>query len=98
LTYEGTVLSDELQEKVLFDVLQSAQLTGPDQKLPAPVRVKHGVNREGKTLHYYFNYSSDSQTFNYPYALGSDLLTQTTVPASQSITLKPWDLAIIEEK
>ncbi len=98
LTYEGTVLSDELQEKVLLDVLQSAGLTGPDQKLPAPVRVKHGVNREGKTLHYYFNYSSDPQTFNYAYGSGSDLLTQTTVAASQSLTLKPWDLAIIEEK
>ncbi len=98
LTYEGTVLSDQLQDKVLFDVLQSAQLTGPDQKLPAPVRVKHGVNRDGKTLHYYFNYSSDSQTFSYPYGSGSDLLTQTTIAASQSITLKPWDLAIIEEK
>ncbi len=98
LTYEGTVLSDQLQEKVLLDVLQSAGLTGPDQKLPGPVRVKHGVNREGKTLHYYFNYSSDPQTFSYPYGSGSDLLTQTTVAASQSITLKAWDLAIIEEK
>jgi beta-galactosidase len=98
LTYEGTVLSDQLQEKVLLEVLQHAGLTGPDQKLPTPVRVKHGVNRAGKTLHYYFNYSSNPQTFNYPYRLGSDLLTQTAVTASQTVALKPWDLAIIEEK
>src|SRR6202165_5117198 len=62
LTYEGTVLSDKLQEKVLLDVLETAGLVGPDQQLPAPVRVKHGVNRSGKTIHYYFNYSSDPQT------------------------------------
>jgi len=98
LTYEGTVLSDPLQEKVLLGILQLAGLTGPDQKLPAPVRVKHGVNREGKTIHYYFNYSSDPQTFNYSYRQGSNLLTQTPVNASQPVALKAWDLAIIEEK
>jgi beta-galactosidase len=98
LTYEGTVLSDRLQEKVVLDVLQQAGLTGPDQELPAAVRVKHGINRDGKTLHYYFNYSSDPQTFQYAYGPGSDLLTQTAVTASQPVMLKPWDLAIIEEK
>jgi beta-galactosidase len=55
LTYEGTVLSDKLQEKVLLDVLENAGLSGPDQALPANVRVKHGVNRSGKTIHYYLN-------------------------------------------
>ena len=69
-----------------------------DQELPAPVRVKHGVNRSGRTLHYYLNYSSDAQTFPYPYGAGTDLLSDTAVAHSQSVTLKPWDLAIIEEK
>lgn len=97
-TYEGAVLSDKLQEKVLVDVLKIAGLTGPDQQLPAPVRVKHGVNRDGRTIHYYLNYSSDNQTFTYPCRSGSDLLSQTALAASQSVTLKPWDAAIIEEK
>jgi beta-galactosidase len=44
------------------------------------------------------NYSSDSQTFKYPYKLGEDLLTKMTVAPSQTVTLKPWDLAILEEK
>ena len=35
LTYEGTYLSDELQRRVVLDVLQHADLTGPDQSLPA---------------------------------------------------------------
>jgi len=97
LTYEGTELSDPLQAKLIADELKSAGLTGPDQTLPAPVRVKHGTNREGKKLHYYLNYSSDSQTFNYSYATGKDLLTSAAVAPNQSLTLKPWDLAIIEE-
>jgi beta-galactosidase len=98
LTYEGTLLSDALQIKVLLDVLQMAGLTGPDQELPAAVRVKHGVNRNGKTIHYYMNYSSDPQTFKYPYKQGEDLLTKMTVAPAQTVTLKAWDLAIFEEK
>jgi beta-galactosidase len=98
LTYEGSLLSQKLQEKVLLDVLKFAGLSGPDQQLPQPVRVKHGVNRQGKTIHYYLNYSSESQTLVYSYGAGRDLLGQTAVAPSQSITLKPWDLAIVEEK
>jgi beta-galactosidase len=98
LTYEGTVLSGSLQESVLQQVLKLAGLTGPDQQLPPVVRVKHGLNRNGNTLHYYLNYSSDPQTIQYPYGPGSDLLTQAPVAHSQSITLKPWDLAIIKER
>jgi beta-galactosidase len=98
VTYEGTVLSDKLQAKVLLEVLQSAGLAGPDQQLPASVRVKHGVNRAGKTIHYYMNYSSSPQTFRYPYGAGSDLLTNTLLASTQPVTVKPWDLLIVEEK
>ena len=98
LTYEGTVVSEKLQEKILLDTLQLAGLNSPDQALPAPVRVKHGMNRNGKTIHYYLNYSSESQTLKYAYGAGSELLTQSSVSPSEPLTLKPWDLAIIEEK
>jgi len=98
LTYEGTVLSEKLQEAVLRSALDRAGLNGPDQTLPANVRAKHGENRRGKKLHYYLNYSSDAQTFDYPYAAGNDLLTQSTVGHGQQITLKPWDAAIVEER
>ena len=98
LTYEGTVLTDKLQEKVVLGVLQLAGLTGPDQSLPAPVRVKHGTSRSGKTIHFYLNYSSEPQAVVYSYLGGDDLLTQSAVKHSQRITLKPWDLAVVEEK
>jgi len=98
LTYEGTFLSNELQRAVLLDVLQLAGLTGQDQDLPASVRVKHGTNRRAKSIHYFLNYSSESQSFKYVYKTGQDLLTNEAISPSQSITLKPWDLVIIEEK
>jgi beta-galactosidase len=98
LTYEGTALSDALQTKVLLGVLELAGVTGPDQDLPAAVRVKHGINRKAKTIHYYMNYSSTPQTFKYAYKEGQDLLTNAKVTPSQSVPLAPWDLVIIEEK
>ncbi|HYG81519.1 MAG TPA: beta-galactosidase, partial [Pyrinomonadaceae bacterium] len=90
LTYEGTFLSDKLQERVLLDVIKLAGLDGPDQQLPAPVRVRHGVNNAGKNLHYYLNYSSQGQTFTYPYAGGTDLLMKKPVSKSQAVELGPW--------
>jgi beta-galactosidase len=98
LTYAGTVLSDKLLESVILDVLKEAGLTSSDRDLPAPVRVKHASNRSGKTLHCYFNYSSDPQSFSYAYGSGMDLLAQAAVDRGQKLTLKPWDAAIVEEK
>jgi len=82
---------------VVLGVLRLAGLTGPDQEIPASVRVKHGRNRNGKTLHFYLNYSSATQTIAYPYGAGADLLTQTPTSHGQTITVQPWGLAIVEE-
>jgi len=98
LTYEGTYLSDTLQTKVLLDVLQLAGIAGPDQTLPASIRAKHGTDRGEKALHYYLNYSSDAQSFTYPYGSGTDLPTQSAVSHSQKVTVRPWDLLLIQEK
>ncbi len=97
LTYEGTYLSEAAQKTVMLDVLKQAHLLNPDQ-LPEKVREKNGVNGMGKALHYYLNYSSDPQTFAYSRGAGTELLKSASVAAGQSITLAPWDLAIIEEK
>jgi beta-galactosidase len=75
LTYEASVLSDTLQQKVLERVLEQAQLTGPDQKLPATVKVKHGIGRASQPIHYYFNFSAEPQRIVYPYAAGRELLS-----------------------
>jgi beta-galactosidase len=98
ITFEGTVLSDTLQSKVLADVLKEAGLTGPDQRLPEKVRVKHGTGNSGKRIHYYFNYSGAEQKFAYAYAAGSDLLSGKSVDKSQTVVLAPWDVAIVEER
>jgi beta-galactosidase len=97
LLYEGTYLSNELQTAVLRGALDKLGLTGPDQELPAKVHVQHGVNRLGKRLHYYFNYSGTEVKVPYAYAAGTNLLDGKPVAKAAVITLPPWDLAIVEE-
>jgi beta-galactosidase len=98
LTYEGTVVSDALQCEIVREVLKRAGLSGPDQNLPATVKVRHGHNVQGKLLHYYLNFSGEEQSFAYPYGNGADLLTDTAVRERQVLKLKPWDLAIVAEE
>jgi beta-galactosidase len=97
LIYEGTMLSDKLQQAVVSDVLREAALTGPDQQLPPSVRVKHGVAQDGRKLHYFLNYSSSLATLTYSYAAGTDLLTGQSLAQGQQTTLAPWDLIIVKE-
>ena len=98
VTYEGTVLSDVLQQKVLERVLGQAQLLGPDQKVPAGVRVKHGTGRSGKAIHYYFNFSATPQTAVYPYGSGTELLLNRAVSKGGTLALDPWGVAIVEQE
>ncbi len=98
LTYEGTYLTDALQREVIRDVLKRVGLTGPDQNLPVPIKVRHGQNRQGRLLHYYLNFSGEEQSFSYPYGNGSELLTNTLLRQGQTLKLHPWDLAIIAEQ
>jgi len=97
LLYEGTYLSDKLQTEILRGSLQKLGLTGPDQTVPPAVHVQHGVNKLGKQLHYYFNYSGLEAKVKYAYAAGTNLLDGKTVAKAAELTLAPWDLAIVEE-
>lgn len=98
LTYEGSVLSDALQRAVLRDVLGLAGLLGPEQELPAPIRVRAGRGGAGHVQRYYLNYSGSEQRFRYPHAVGVDLLSGAEVASGADVTLGPWDLVIVEER
>ena len=97
LLYEGTYLSDALQTAVLRREIERDGLAGPDQQLPPAVHVRHGVNRYGKRLHYYFNYSGATVQAAYGYGAGTNLLSGKPVAPAEELTLGPWDLAIVEE-
>jgi beta-galactosidase len=97
LIYEGTYLSDALQKAVLRNVIERAGLAGADQTAPAGVHVQHGVNKMGKRIHYYFNYSASEVRPKYSYGPGADLLTGRTASNGQELVIGAWDVAIVEE-
>jgi beta-galactosidase len=87
-----------MQTAVLRGALEKDGLSSPDQQLPAAVHTRHGVNRMGKHLHYYFNYSGAEVKASYGYGPGSSLLDGRPIGKGAILTLPPWDLAIIEEQ
>ena len=95
--YEGTYLSDKLQTEVLRSYLTELGMTGPDQQLPPNVHAQNGVNGFNHQVRYYFNYSGSEVSVPYGHKTGNDLLTGRKVAAGDTLTLAPWDLAIIEE-
>ena len=97
LTYEGTAVSDKLQQTIVLDELRAVGLVGPDQQVPANIRVKHGIGNDGRRMHYYLNYSSVESNLKYSYGAGKDLLTGSAIANGEQLTLKAWDVAIVEE-
>lgn len=97
LLYEGTWLSDGLQTAVLRSELEKLGLTGPEKEYPSAVHVQSGINRMGKWVHYYFNYSGAEVKVSFAYGNGTNLLDRKAVSTGEVLTLQPWDLAVVEE-
>jgi beta-galactosidase len=97
LLYEGCMVSSAIQEKIILDAMGRAGITTPDQDIQWPLITKSGKNDQGKTIRYYYNYSSEKAEFIFPYSGGTELITGKKVNAKEYLTIEPWDLIIIEE-
>ena len=97
LLYEGTMVSDAIQEKIIRQELERAELITPDQDLHWPLIAKSGTNEAGNTIRYYYNYSSEPASFKYPYNAGTELISGEKVESKADLTIEPWDVLIIEE-
>lgn len=97
LIYEGCMLSDAIQEKIILMTLENAGIKSPDQDIQWPVITKSGKNEDGKTVHYYYNYSSEPAKFVYQYKNGKELIADQKVERGSQIAIDPWGVLIIEE-
>lgn len=97
LTYQGTVVTPELQQALVLEILNRASISSLDQILPTPIRVRHSILASGQRLHYYFNFSSQTETIGYPYNRGTDLLTEVNYEPNDPMIIAPWDLRIVCE-
>ena len=97
-TYIGCMTSKEVLQKILEDAVKKAGLWGLDQQIMFPLITKSGLNQMGKTIHYYLNYSADTQVFNYPFNDAKELLSGDVVTKNKQVQLKPWGIKIVEEQ
>ncbi|PYY29470.1 beta-galactosidase [Paenibacillus illinoisensis] len=97
VTYVGCYTSSAVIRKVLERVMKEAGIWGADQELAFPLIVKTGMNDQGNTIRYYFNYSDQAVTFVNPRGKGMELLSGAVVAGEQSIELEPWGIRIIEQ-
>jgi beta-galactosidase len=78
--------------------LQKANLWKADQQLYFPVITKSGVNRLGKTIRYYFNYSNTAKQIQYSNKNGIELFSNKSISANSMLELEAWGVKIIEEE
>ena len=87
------------EKDVLKDLYKAAlaDASVPAPELTWPVTVRSGVNQEGALLHYILHYSEDNRTISCPYEDVKDILTGKTYKKGEPISLKDWDVLILEE-
>ncbi|MGO4530650.1 beta-galactosidase [Paenibacillus sp. 2TAF8] len=96
-TYVGCYTSAAVIRKVLERVMKDAGVWGADQELAFPLIVKSGVNDQGQTIRYYFNYSDEPASFHNPHGEGTELLSGDSIATGQEIELERWGIRIIEQ-
>ena len=96
----GTLPSAQGMWQLLSDAADAAGLSGPARDLAGLVTVREGINALGEQVAYLLNYSSKEVKLDAPY--GGHLLVAdgqadpgAHVDQGQSMTIGPWDLAII---
>ena len=95
--YEGCLLTDDIQLKIVSEKALETGLIDKGKQLSYPMVMKHGTNDHGKTIRYYLNYSNKEQSFIYSYTGGTELLTNKSIKEGDSLILEPWDVLIVEE-
>jgi len=95
--YEGCLVTDEIQEKIVSKKAVEIGLTTKEKNITYPVVMKFGTNDQGKIIRYYLNYSNKEVQVVYDYSKGTNLFSNTLISKGGRIVLKPWDIGIIEE-
>ncbi len=95
-TYIGFMPGDALLKSIMEKVLKNTGIWGKEQDIQFPVISKEGINKKGKHIRYFFNYSGTEQSIKYEYSNGTSLLDSSKVKKEDTLTLAPWDVKIIE--
>lgn len=96
-TYIACMTSPAVMYRVLEQAVREAGVWGVDQELAFPLITKSGINQQGHTVHFFFNYADAPGSIRYRYQAGTELLTDTEVHQDQIMHIDPWGVLIVEE-
>lgn len=92
--YLGTMVSSEKLKEYLAMAAGDAGIE--PGYIQWPLILRSGINEEGESLHYLFNYSSDEVTVACPWKC-TDLLTNKVYEKNELIFIKDWGVSILSE-
>lgn len=96
-TYVGCMTTQTLTEKIVKNVVEKANLWKTEQQFSFPIIVKSGVNQQGKTIRYIFNFSAVPQKVKYVFKNGIELISEKSVSENNTLDLEAWGVKIVEE-
>ena len=96
LTYEGTALSEQLQQAIVQLTLRDSGIPFDPEASRSAIRVKSGSNASGRSITYLLNYSSAPADVKYAGNPAHDLLTGRPLSPGQVLSIQAWDLVIAE--
>lgn len=96
--YQGSILTDELQEAIILDACKQVGIYELQKNLQFPIIQKNSINANGKPIHFYLNYSDEVKVVKNVFGKATDLISETVIQNNGSFTLSPWGVAILEEK
>ena len=97
LLYERGMVIDFIQEKIIRQELERTGSITPEKELYWSLINKTRTNEDGKTIRYYYNYTSDPASFVNPFKGGTELISEEKIKNKETMTIESCDILIIEE-
>lgn len=91
--YLGCYVAPEALSVFMDKILSQAGIQKPDYQYP--VIRKEGINEDGNSVTYLYNYSSDPQKITWDKPDSSSLFDSVKVKPGEMISLEPWDVKIL---
>lgn len=96
--YIGCYTEKQVLKEIYQSAMESANLSDKIPNVAWPIIIKNGCNEQGKKLHYVLHYSEDDSSLECPYENVKDILTGNSYKKGENISLRDWDVVILQEK
>lgn len=93
--YLGCMTDTDTLKRVLKIALTESGV--PIPQVQFPIILRKGESRDGHTFRFFLNFSPNTQQIPYPYPQGTEILANRPVVPGEELSVKPWDLCIVEE-